>query len=151
MLIRQAMPDDVDGVGDISRASGRDVWDLDTLRTTSERLVVVADLEGQLVGAAKTHFHAHPDNDAPSGHYLGGVMVLPSCRRQGIASALTRARLEWIWSRTDRAYYFANEHNTPSMRLHEAFGFRVFGTFSTIHGVTADGGQSNLILFAAAR
>jgi hypothetical protein len=81
MLIRQAVPDDVDGVGDISRASGRDVSGVDTLRTTSEQLIVVADLEGQLVGAATTHLHALPDEETPFNHYLGGIIVLPSYRR----------------------------------------------------------------------
>jgi aminoglycoside 6'-N-acetyltransferase I len=59
--------------------------------------------------------------------------------------------MEWVWSYTNRAYYFANEHNTSSIRLHEAFGFRPLGTFSTIYGVTADNGQSNLILVAVSR
>lgn len=151
MLLRQATSDDVEGVRGISSASGRDVWGVETLRRTPERFVVVADVGGQLVGVAKTHFHPLPDEEAPAGHYLGGVMVKPSHRRQGVASALTRARLEWIWSHADHAYYFANEHNTASIRLHETFGFRALGSFSTIHGVTSDDGQSELILFAASR
>jgi aminoglycoside 6'-N-acetyltransferase I len=151
MLIRQATADDVEGVRSISTACGRDAWTAEALQTTPGRFVVIAELDGQAVGAAKTHLHAHPDNEAPAGHYLGGVMVNPSHRRQGIASALTHARLEGIWSRTDHAYYFANEHNIASIRLHETFGFRALGSFSTVHGVTADNGQSKLILFAASR
>ena len=76
-------------------------------------------------------------------------MVDPSYRRQGVASALTAARLDWIWSQDDHAYYFANEQNTASIRLHAKFGFCALGSFSTIHGVTADNGQSKLILFEA--
>ncbi|MHA7264309.1 hypothetical protein ACX80W_14015 [Arthrobacter sp. TMN-37] len=34
------------------------------LDTTPERLVVVAEVEGRLVGVAKTHFHATPDGGA---------------------------------------------------------------------------------------
>ncbi len=51
-------------------------------------------------------------------------MVKPSRRCRGFASALTQARLMWIWSHSDRAYYFANEHNTASIRLHETLSFR---------------------------
>lgn len=149
MLIRQATSDDVEGVRGISVASGRDAWGVEMLSTTPERLVVAAEVAGELVGVAKTHFHAYPDGDAPAGHYLGGVMVKPSHRRQGVASALTSARLEWIWSQAGHAYYFANEHNTASIRLHEAFGFHALGNFSAIYGVIADDGQSDLVLFAA--
>lgn len=78
-------------------------------------------------------------------------MVRPSHRQHGVASALTHARLEWIWKHADHAYYFANEHNTASIRLHEIFGFCALGSLSTIHGVTADNGQSKLILFVASR
>lgn len=151
MLIRQATSEDVDDVRGISSASGRDVWGAETFQTTRERLVVVSNFRGQLVGAAKTHLHVSPDGEAPAGHYLGGVMVKPSHRRQGVASALTDARLQWIWSYVDHAYYFANEHNVASIRLHETFGFRALGSFLTIHGVTADNGESKLILFAASR
>ena len=149
MLIRQATSDDVQSVRGISVASGRDAWSAEMLSTTPKRLVVVAEVAGGLVGVAKTHFHAYPDGAAPAGHYLGGVMVKPSHRRQGVASALTSARLEWVWSQAGHAYYFANEHNTASIRLHEAFGFHALGKFSAIHGVIADDGQSDLILFAA--
>jgi RimJ/RimL family protein N-acetyltransferase len=80
---------------------------------------------------------------------LGGVIVSCSYRRHGVASALTRSRLEWIWSQSGTAYYFANEHNTPSITMHEGFGFHPIGRFPSIQGVTADGGRSELILFEA--
>lgn len=151
VLIREATVADVEQVGDISTASGRDSWSPRVFVATPGRLVVIAEVNGELVGAAKTHFHKQGDGDVPAGHYLGGVLVAPAHRRRGIGSALTRARLEWIWSHTDRAYYFANEHNTASIQLHEAFGFHPLGAFPEIHGVAADDGQSNLILFAATR
>lgn len=151
MLIRAATMGDVEQVRDISMASGRDSWSAGVLMPAPGRLVVIAEVNGELVGAAKTHFHEQGDGAVPAGHYLGGVMVAPAHRRRGVGSALTRARLEWMWSRTDRAYYFANEHNTASIQLHEAFGFHALGAFCEIHGVTADEGQSKLILFAATR
>ncbi|MFC3299362.1 GNAT family N-acetyltransferase [Arthrobacter agilis] len=149
MLICPATSDDVEGARGISAASGRDAWSVEMLSITPKRLVLAAEVAGELVGVAKTHFHAYPDGDAPGGHYLGGVMVKPSSRRQGVASALTSARLGWIWSRAGHAYYFANEHNIASIRLHEAFGFHALGNFSAIHGVVADDGQSDLVLFMA--
>jgi aminoglycoside 6'-N-acetyltransferase I len=75
-------------------------------------------------------------------------MVRRSRCRQCVASVLTHARLEWIWSQYDHAYYFANEHNIASIRLHETFGFRARGSYSSSRGVTADIGQSNLVLSA---
>jgi aminoglycoside 6'-N-acetyltransferase I len=151
VLIREAAVEDIHGVDDVCDASERDRWPLHMLHVRDDRLVVVAQTEGRLVGAGKTHFHQEPDGCAPAGHYLGGVIVSPSFRRQGVASALTRNRLEWIWSHSTSAYYFANEHNTASIRMHEALGFNPISRFPSIHGVTADGGRSELVLFAAYR
>lgn len=78
-------------------------------------------------------------------------MVAPGFRRRGVGSALTRARLEWIWSGASIAYYFTNEHNTASIRMHETFNFRPVARFPEIRGVTADDGRSELIFFEASR
>lgn len=149
VLIRPASPSDVERAQDISKASGRESWDPRVFLTRPDRLVVVAELDGELVGVAKTHFHTQPDGDCPAGHYLGGVVVTPAHRRQGVAAALTQARLEWIWAFSEHAYYFTNEHNSASIRLHTGFGFRTLGRFSAIHGATADNGASKLVLFEA--
>ncbi|WP_444826146.1 GNAT family N-acetyltransferase [Arthrobacter sp. H41] len=82
------------------------------MRTSGVREQDGASLSGRISG------------EASAGHYVGGVMVKPSRRCRGFASALTQARLMWIWSHSDRAYYFANEHNTASIRLHETLSFR---------------------------
>jgi aminoglycoside 6'-N-acetyltransferase I len=115
----------------------------------SDRIVLVTVIGGEVIAAAKTHFHPAPDGAAPAGHYLGGVVVAPGYRRRGIGSALTRARVEWIGARAASAYYFANEHNTASVRMHESLGFRPIGRFRSVHGVTADEGRSELVLFEA--
>ncbi|GAA4036802.1 hypothetical protein GCM10023063_22150 [Arthrobacter methylotrophus] len=60
-------------------------------------------------------------------------------------------RREWIWSRASSAYYFANEYNTASIRMHKALGFLAVARFAEIHRVTADDGRSELILFEASR
>ncbi|WP_370874537.1 GNAT family N-acetyltransferase [Pseudarthrobacter defluvii] len=89
--------------------------------------------------------------EPPAGHYLGGVIINPNFRRRGIGSALTRVRMEWMWSRSSTVYYFANEHNTASIRMHETLGFQAIGRFAQIRGVTADEGRSELVLFQACR
>ncbi len=99
---------------------------------------MLATINGEIAGAAKTHQHAERDGHAPAGHYLGGVVVGPQWRRQGVGSLLTKARLEWIWQRSDRAFYFTNEHNDASIELHRRFGFIPIFTGPTIRGVPAD-------------
>lgn len=151
MQIREATLDDLRQVDAICDASDRARWTAEMIAPINDRVVLVAAIQGQIVGVAKTHFHGEPDGEAPAGHYLGGVVVTPDSRRRGIGSALTRARVEWIWSQSSSVYYFANEHNTASIRMHETLGFRAVGRFAEIRGVTADDGRSELVLFAASR
>ncbi|MFP5313469.1 MAG: GNAT family N-acetyltransferase, partial [Actinomycetes bacterium] len=105
---------------------------------------------GQLVGVAKTHRYPQTDGVAPAGHYLGGIVIGPQWRRRGVATRLTRARMEWISKRSDRAYYFTNERNAASIGLHRAFGFEAIAVARTLHGVTADG-ETELVLFETHR
>ncbi|MFF1880196.1 GNAT family N-acetyltransferase [Pseudarthrobacter sp. NPDC058196] len=116
-----------------------------------DRIVLVAAVQDQPVGIGKTHFHKEPAGKAPAGHYLGGVVVSPAYRRLGVGAALTRARMEWVWSRSSSVYYFANENNAASITMHQALGFMPVGRFAEIHGVTADDGRSQHILVQAAR
>lgn len=153
MQIRESTLDDLAQVHAVCDASARARWTSEMIAPRSDRVVLVAVTQGEVVGVAKTHLHPHPDGGAPAGHYLGGVVVAPGFRRRGVGSALTRTRLEWIWSRASTAYYFTNEHNTASIRMHETlgFGFRPVVRSSMIRGVTADDGRSELILFEASR
>jgi aminoglycoside 6'-N-acetyltransferase I len=151
VLIRGATADDLDSINEVRAASGEAPWTGEMLVTREERVVLVAITAGAVVGIAKTSFHRESDDGAPAGHYLGGVIVAPAARRAGVGSALTRARMEWIWDRASRAFFFANERNAASIVMHEAFGFSPVGRFSSIHGVTADGEGTELILFEASR
>ena len=47
----------------------------------------------------------------------------PILRRRGVGHALTLARLEWIATRSEKAYYFANDRNQASVDLHAVLGF----------------------------
>ena len=124
MQIRESTLDDLGDVDAICDASARTRWTIEMIAPRSDGVVLVAVPQGEVVGVAKTHLHPNLDGGAPTGHYLGGVVVAPGLRRRGVGSALTRARLEWIWSRASIAYYFTNERNTASIRIHETLGFR---------------------------
>lgn len=96
--------------------------------TSTHRRLWVAEVDGAVAGFGGVHrFRPAPDappNVAPAGWYLSGVVVDPAFRRRGAASALTRARLEFIRQRADRAYYVASSKNLASIDLHARFGFR---------------------------
>ena len=151
MEIREATLTDLPAVNAICDARGRPHWKAEAFDHSGDRAILAAAVRGEIVGMAKTHFHGEPDADVPAGHFLGGIEVAPDFRRRRIGSALTRARMDWIWARATSVFYFANEHNTASIAMHEALGFRPVGRFPSIHGVTADHGRSGLILFAASR
>jgi ribosomal protein S18 acetylase RimI-like enzyme len=64
--------------------------------------------------------------------------VEPAWRRRGIATALTRARLRWVFARTGEAFYVAGADNIASLHLHAALGFeemKRFGSDRSISGV----------------
>jgi len=74
----------------------------------------------------------------PAGCYLSGVLVDPAWRRHGIGTALTWARLRWVFARADEAFYVAGADNIASFRLHAALGFQElkrFGSDRSVAGV----------------
>lgn len=84
---------------------------------------------------------------APAGYYLVGLAVGSECRRQGVGTALTVARLDWVGQLASQAWYFANAGNVASMRLHERLGFREVTRAFSFPGVSFAGGVG--ILFRA--
>ncbi|KRF08638.1 GCN5 family acetyltransferase [Arthrobacter sp. Soil782] len=109
------------------------------------RLVVVAVLDGSVVGWGKTHFWHYADGPAPAGHYLGGVTVTPNLRRRGIGIALTQARLEWIWHRSMDAWYVVNPSNSASIELHRRWGFIEAARAPKFHTTEFTGGVGVLM------
>ena len=113
----------------VSPGSDASIWETTFLEDIepADRKLVVAESAGAVVGYGRV-LRFVPDADAPtdiapSGYYLMGLVVHPEHRRRGVATALTRARLDWIWNRADEAWYFANARNAPSIALHAPFGF----------------------------
>lgn len=109
------------------------------------RLVLVAEAGGTVVGWAKTHFWARGDGPARAGHYLGGVTVDPDWRRQGIGARLTQARLNWIWDRSPLAWYVVNAENSASIELHRRWGFAQVAKGRRFHTTAFDGGSGLLM------
>jgi ribosomal protein S18 acetylase RimI-like enzyme len=112
------------------------------------RLLVVAESGGAVVGYGRARlFEPAPDAPAdtvPAGYYLSGLFVLPEQRACGIATALTRARLDWIGERAAEAWYFANARNTISIELHRKLGFEEISRRFSFPGLTFDGGEGIL-------
>jgi ribosomal protein S18 acetylase RimI-like enzyme len=91
-------------------------------------LLLVACTGGAVLGyGVADRFEPPPDappHVAPRGQYLVGLMVDPSVRRRGIGAALVTARLAWVAERASCAWYFSDDDNVASIRLHERFAFK---------------------------
>lgn len=133
--VREATDADLDATVELIAAHrGGDVeqWRrlFDTALHDPQRHFVVAILDGRVVGFGHTKLvEGDQDHDAspPAGWYLSGVTVDPSHRRQGIGTALTRARLDRLRGSTDVVHYAAELDNTATLALHALFGFRDTG------------------------
>ncbi|MGO4584884.1 N-acetyltransferase family protein [Arthrobacter sp. 2RAF6] len=155
--VRPAKVSDIAHIFDIQAQAGRSLPDATTLTPAIDddaRLVVVAFARGtsgvgDVVGWGKTHYWDHPDGPASEGRYLGGVAVRPDYRRSGVGTALTQARLDWIWRRTSEAWYVVNASNLVSIELHRRWGFVEVARASGSHTTTFDDGVG--ILMRAAR
>lgn len=146
--VRLATSVDIDGIRGTDIKAGRspaDVAALDAAILDENRLVVVASIDGNIVGWGKTHFWSYADGQAPGGHYLGGVTVLPEFRRHGIARVLTQVRLDWIWARVDSAWYIVNPSNQASIDLHRQWGFAEVARAAKFHTTSFTGGVGLLL------
>ena len=149
VLIRRAVARDLDSINAVHTACRRSEWPEALAHASEHRCVLVALVEGVVVAAAKTHLQTEPAGAAPAGHFLGGVSVHPDHRRRGIGSALTRARIDWVWERSDVVYYFTDDDNAASMRMHAAYGFQGIARSPTLLGARAT--HRSLVLFRAVR
>ncbi|WP_243399884.1 GNAT family N-acetyltransferase [Arthrobacter glacialis] len=146
--VRLATSDDIVAIRDIDTKAGRSPADIAAIATAildENRLVVVASADGNIVGWGKTHFWSYADGQAPGGHYLGGVTVLPEFRRHGIAKALSQVRLDWIWARANSAWYIVNPSNQASIDLHRQWGFAEVARAAKFHTTSFTGGVGLLL------
>jgi ribosomal protein S18 acetylase RimI-like enzyme len=99
--------------------------------TDDSHQMFVAKANGQVIAYARVAELAADESapGTPAGCYLSGVLVDPAWRRRGIATALTRARLRWVFARADEAFYVAGAGNIASLRLHAALGFQEMKRF----------------------
>jgi len=148
--IRPAVLGDAEQLDEVSLAA-RGTAGSDAREAISDegRLVLVAEATGEIIGWAKTHYYGEASGSAPTGHYLGGVNVHPDFQRRGIGSALTSARLDWIWTRSPEAWFVTNAQNKSSIALHAGFGFTEVARSGDFHRTTFEGGIG--ILFRAIR
>jgi ribosomal protein S18 acetylase RimI-like enzyme len=103
------------------------------------RNAAALDPADQIVAYARAVF-LDPAPTAPTGYYLGGVVVATRARRSGLGSRLTEARLAWIAERASSAWYFTNARNRASLCLHERLGFHEETREFAIPGVEFAGG-----------
>lgn len=116
-----------------------------------ERLLVVAEIDDTLVGhacAGWQHFDQRLARNIKDGWYLTGIIVDPDHRRCGVGRHLVQARLDWLSTRADRAWYFASAQNEASLELHREFGFSEVSRSFEVPGVTFTGGVGVLCLRA---
>ncbi len=94
--------------------------------TGKRRQMFVARAGGRVVAYGRVMELAAGEagEGTPAGYYLSGVLVEPAWRGRGIATGLTRARLRWVFPRTDRVFYVTGADNAASLHLHAALGFR---------------------------
>jgi ribosomal protein S18 acetylase RimI-like enzyme len=97
------------------------------------RQMFVAKANGQVIGYGRVAGLAAGEAGpgTPPGYYLTGVLVEPVWRSRGIATALTRARLRWVFARTEQAFYVTGADNTASLLLHAALGFQEMMRFES--------------------
>jgi ribosomal protein S18 acetylase RimI-like enzyme len=101
--------------------------------TDDSRQMFVAKANGRVIAYGRVAEMAADEAGpgTPAGCYLSGVLVEPAWRRRGIAAALTRARLRWVFARTDETFYVAGADNIAPLHLHAALGFQGMKRFES--------------------
>jgi GNAT superfamily N-acetyltransferase len=153
LTVREATAQDIEGCVALAElvSDGSNVDWSELFRHNLEhrdRYLVVARAGDELIGYGRTAWFepgpAAPPNAAPAGYYLIGLVVDPSWRRRGVASAIISARLAWVAQRSCEAWYFADVRNRVSIQLHERAGFETV-TDDFWFPTVPDGGGSHLL------
>jgi len=123
--LRHATQQDAETIATLDRAAFTPHWwhsvDYIRDRLSEAALVVVAELDGQIVGYALTEF------DLPTAH-LGRITVHPDHQRRGIGSVLLRHSLQVAWlCCAERVTLNTQADNRPAQQLYRRFGFEPTG------------------------
>ncbi|MCE1247546.1 MAG: GNAT family N-acetyltransferase [Firmicutes bacterium] len=136
IAVRIATPEDAQAIAVIvAEREGKDPAEiilklnneLKRISTGNNTVIFVAEYEGKVVGYGRVKYfippEALPENIAPEGWYLLGLIIAPGYRRQGIGRRLTQERIDYLKNKTDKIYYFVNKRNTVSIEMHKEFNF----------------------------
>lgn len=111
--------------------------------------VLVATDQDEVVAYAKAgrRLPTGPDDPAPAGWYLTGVVVAEPYRRQGLARRLTRLLLNGLLESGQPVWSFADARNEASLALHADLGMTEVLRAPRLLGEELDGGEG--VLFRA--
>jgi ribosomal protein S18 acetylase RimI-like enzyme len=153
MLIRAATTADLDACAALGGAESGERPETSRARVyrdlaDPDRRLLVAIVAGELAGYGRAVVHRPPEhgpaNAAPAGRYLGGLLVGPRRRRQGIGLALTRERMAWGLGHAGEVWFFADARDERSLALHRKLGFIEVTRDFAFPGVTFAGGTGVL-------
>lgn len=147
LVVRDALPDDVDGIARVARTRGGEHVGLEGRLSAwvddDERVVVVA-CHDEVVGWSSASRLAGHD-DAPDGWYVSSLAVDPAWRRRGAGDRLLAAVVAATGSRSPVLRSIVNATNNASIDLHTAHGFVEEARGSSFAGVTFQGGVGVLL------
>ena len=101
----------------------------DMLKPGEPRLLLVAEVDGEVVGNAG--LNQQPGAPLRRRHAMGlGMAVAPTHWRRGVGSALMRALIDWAdnWAGVLRIELSVFTDNAPAIALYQRHGFEVEGT-----------------------
>ena len=137
LIIRKAEPGDAGEIAVIAaEREGKDPVEmfhklkkeLERISNSEDTVIFAAGYKSKVVGYGRGKYftppEGSPDNTAPEGWYLLGLIIAPGHRRQGVGRRLTGERIDYLKSRTNRIYYFVNKRNIVSVEMHKEFGFK---------------------------
>ena len=94
---------------------------VDELLPTPGHLVVVAVRDGVVIGQVQGYVHRHLDAEAEL--YIDNLGITPTVRRQGVASGLLEAILEWGTEvGCDQAWIVTEPDNDAANGLYQSIG-----------------------------
>jgi L-amino acid N-acyltransferase YncA len=108
------------------------------------RGLVVGELDGVVVGWGMVAPWTDHD-DAPDGHYVSALTVVPEARRRGVAARMLADLCTWTWTRDDVLWSVVNARNAASLAVHARHGFVEVGRNAAYAGITFEGGEGVLL------